>query len=99
MAPTHTRHDNVMRNACNVIAIFRSGEQRAGKKVPVKNLGEKFRGKNVGGKKFEGKKVGEKIFWDNKYWGKIFFGKKIWGKKFGEKMRGVPIIYDVIASW
>src|SRR5208282_6147339 len=35
-------HDNVMRNAYNVIAIFRSGEQRAGKKVPVKNLGEKL---------------------------------------------------------
>jgi len=40
-----------MRNAYNVIAIFRSGEQRVGKKVPVKNLGEKFRGKKFGGKK------------------------------------------------
>src|SRR5208282_2344978 len=64
-------------NAYNVIAIFRSGEQRAGKKVPVKNLGEKFRGKN---------------------WGKKIWGKEIWVKKFGEKMWGVPIIYDVIAS-
>ena len=41
-------HDNVMRNAYNVMAIFRSGEQRAGKKVPVKNLEEKFRGNKFG---------------------------------------------------
>src|SRR5208282_3812014 len=57
-----------MRNAYNVIAIFRSGEQRAGKKVPVKNLGEKFRGKKFGGKKFGGEKLGKKKF-----------GEKMWG--------------------
>src|SRR5271157_3464914 len=93
-----------MRNAYNVIAIFRSVEQRACKIVPVKNLGEKFRGtkiwgKEIGGKKFGGKEVGEKIFWDNKFWGKIFLRKNIWGKKIlGNKCGGVPIIYDVIAS-
>jgi len=82
-----------MRNAYNVIAIFRSGEQRAGKKVPVKNLGEKFREKNLGGKS-----LGKTFFGITNIGGKYFFRKKLGVKKFGEKMWGVPIIYDVIAS-
>ena len=53
--------------------------------------------KKIGGKKFGGKSWG-KIFWDNKYWGKYFFRKKLGVKKIEEKMCGVPIIYDVIAS-
>ena len=72
-----------MRNAYNVIAIFRSGEQRACKKSAgqnlEENLGEKIGGKEIGRKKFGGKQLGKKFFGDNKYWGKIFFEKKIGG--------------------
>ena len=72
-----------MRNAYNVIAIFRSGEQRVSKKVPVKNLEEKFRGTKFGGKKLGERNLGEKKLGKNflgkKIAGKIFLRKKIWG--------------------
>ena len=50
------------------------------------------------GKEIGGKKLGKKFVGITNIGGKYFFRKKLGVKKCGEKMWGVPIIYDVIAS-
>ena len=63
-------------------------KERAGKKVPVKNLGKNLGENKFCGKKFGGKKVKEKFFGITNFGGKYFLrkklgGKKIWGKNVG----------------